>query len=97
MKWGSNFGSQLRTSKNGKRKVRLGPILEPFFGEICLERPPRAAKSDSNSVFLAPRASKGAPRATQDAFSNHHAAKLQSGAVYIDVDVQNETPGPQKS
>ena len=52
MKWGSKFGPRLGTVKRGKHKQFWDLIFDPFFGENCLERPPRAAKSDSKITFF---------------------------------------------
>ena len=67
------FGPQLGTSKTRTHKVQMGPILEPF---LALRRSWAAL----NNVFLAPKASKTAPRGKKEAFSSHRARKLQSEA-----------------
>ena len=55
------------------------------------------SKRPPNYFFSAPKASKSDPRAIQEAFSCHHAAKRHSEPCFINVDPEKVTPGPQKS
>ena len=50
-KMGVQFGTPTWNLKKEGAPTFAGSHFGPFFGEICLERPPRAAKSDSNFVF----------------------------------------------
>ena len=75
----SNFRTQPGTSKRRVRQHLRGPILDPFFAETCLGKPPRAAKSDSKITFFGSKSVQERSKRPPRGFLRASASKMRFG------------------
>ena len=81
-KMGVPFWTPTWNSKKWGAGDFWGPILDPFFGETCLERPPRAAKSDSNFVFFGSKSLQERSKRSPRGFLRASASKKRFGSNF---------------
>ena len=98
MKWGSKFGPRLGSAKYRTAQHLWDPILGPFFAEICLGRPPRAAKSLSQLLFFGSQSVQERSKRLPIGFLKLSASKMRFGTHFGPVfGVQTAPRGLQKS